>query len=123
MFIQYDSYQANAGCLCHCRRSQLGAGGLSVARYQVQTQLRCGTSGFEGLSKMKQRVKIGRHVGMRIQIPEINDALRRCVGTAFDELVPVIYRSRSQGISIVPIELEMVSRSDGAASAPKFAQP
>ena len=40
----------------------------------------------------------------------------------FDKLLPVFQRSRSQGKSVVAIELEMVSLRGDAAPGAKFAQ-
>ena len=125
MFVQNDTDQSDARRLRHRRRSRIGAGRLSVPRYQVQAQSRCGRSGFERLCKMQQCVQVGRHVGsihICIKIPKVNDALRRGALTVFDELLPVFQRSRSQGKSVVAIELEMVSLRGDAAPGAQCAQ-
>jgi hypothetical protein len=123
MFVQDDPHQSNARGLCDCGRSQIVAGGLRVARYQIETKLGRRLSGFERLRQMEQSVEIGRHLRSVIKIPKINDPLRQRIRARCNEFFPILQRSRSQSKDVVAVKLETLSLPNDSTSGAKLAQP
>ena len=83
---------------------------LGAARHEIETQLGAGAVGFERLREMEQRVQIAGHalvIDLRVEIPKIDDALRRVLLARFDQFLPVLERFRPQGEGIGSIELEI----------------
>ena len=126
MFVQNHAHQSDAGRLRHRRRSRIVAGGLSVPRYQVQTQSCRGRGGFERLRKMQQCVQIGRDVGAIDQVHR-DSKDRRCaqVRSPHSSSTSCCQSSSASGRKVkasVPSNSKWSPVRGDAASGAKFAK-
>jgi hypothetical protein len=116
MLVQNDAHQANGRRLRDRQRCTFASGRLRVAGDQVETQAGRRPCAFERLREQQEGIQAFRFVNFFIQIPEINEALRRKVRAHFDQLLPVFQLARPQSDGIAAVKGKRLSPPDDAAA-------
>ena len=94
IFVQNDAYQAETGCLRYRGRAGISADSFSAARDGVDSQFGCGPCAIETLSKVEQRVRSNRRIGLDlcVKVPKIDDPLWRAFASVRREKFVPIFR-------------------------------